>query len=142
MKAVDAEITSRASRDRYVELLLSMTGVDVFAALVIRSEIGDVSRFSSYKKLICWAGLAPSLHQSGSVEYHGRITKQCSRMLRRIMVGVAQAQVHKYDISIMRAYNRIAERKGRRIAVVVAARRLLMCCYSVLRNKRPYHDQT
>jgi len=58
----------------------ALTGVDVFTALLIRSEIGEVSRFSSHKKLVSWAGLAPSLHQSGSVEYHGSITKQGSRM--------------------------------------------------------------
>jgi transposase len=62
VEAVDRLITVRASKDEYVKLLLSMTGVDVFTALLIRSEIGDVSRFSSYKKLISWAGLAPSLH--------------------------------------------------------------------------------
>jgi transposase len=52
VEAVDRLITLRASKDEYVKLLLSMTGVDVYSALLIRSEIGDISRFSSYKKLI------------------------------------------------------------------------------------------
>jgi fatty-acid desaturase len=51
-------------------------------------------------------------------------------VLQWVMVEAAQAHVHKYDTSIARAYNRISERKGWRIAVVAAARRLLMCCYS------------
>ncbi|MDI6691291.1 MAG: hypothetical protein QME50_05415 [Candidatus Bathyarchaeota archaeon] len=38
VEAVDREITSRASRDGYVKLLLSMTGVDVYTALLIRSR--------------------------------------------------------------------------------------------------------
>jgi len=57
------------------------------------------------------------------------------------MVEAAITHVHKYDTSITKAYNRIAERRGRQIATVAAARKLLMCCWSVLKNKRPYHDQ-
>ena len=79
---VEKEILRRASLDEDVRLLLSLTGVGVYSALLIKSEIGDVRRFPNYKKLIAWAGLAPSLYQSGSIERHGRITKQGSRMLR------------------------------------------------------------
>jgi hypothetical protein len=57
------------------------------------------------------------------------------------MVEAAQVPVHKYDTSITRAYNRIAEKRGKRIAVVAVARRLLMCSYSVLKNRKPYYDQ-
>jgi transposase len=47
-----------------MRLLLSLTGIDVYTALLIKSEIGDIRRFPNYKKLVSWAGLAPSLHQS------------------------------------------------------------------------------
>ncbi len=46
----------------------------------------------------------------------------------------------KYDTSITRAYHAIAQSKGKNVAKVAAARRLLMSCHSVLRNKRPYYD--
>jgi transposase len=73
---VDVEIEGRASLDEDVRLLLSLTGVGVYSALLIKSEIGNIRRFPNYKKLVSWAGLAPSLHQSGNVERHGHITKQ------------------------------------------------------------------
>ena len=53
---VDDGIGIMASEDEYVKLLMSMTGIDVYAALLIRSETGDVSGFNNYKKL-AWAGL-------------------------------------------------------------------------------------
>jgi transposase len=59
-----------------------LTGVGVYSALFIKSEISDIGRFPNYKKLIAWAGLAPSLYQSESVERRGRITKQGSKLLR------------------------------------------------------------
>ena len=50
--------------------------------------------------------------------------------------GSAQTHIHKYDTSIAPAYNRIAEKGGKKIVTVAAARRLLMCSYSVLKNKK------
>ena len=61
---VDAEIEGKAAVDGDVGLLLSLSGVGVYSALLIKSEIGDIRRFLSYKKLVSWAGLAPSLYQS------------------------------------------------------------------------------
>ena len=73
---VDDEISIIASEDEYVKLLMNMTGIDMYTALLIRSEIGDISRFNNYKKLVASARLAPSLHQSGNTFYTSKITKQ------------------------------------------------------------------
>ena len=45
---VDEEITARASVDEDVRLLLSLTGVSVYTALLIKSEIGNIGRFPNY----------------------------------------------------------------------------------------------
>jgi len=82
-----------------------------------------------------YAGIVPSIHSSGGVTRHGRITREGSRWLRWAVVEAAMTHV-KYDTAITRAY-RIAERRGK-VALVAAARRLLLCCYSVLKNRRPY----
>jgi len=140
MNRVDAEITSRASRDRYVELLLSLTGVDVFAALLIRSEIGGISRFGSYKKLISWAGLAPSLYQSGKVEYHGRITKQGSKMLRWIMVEAAMVAV-RHDARLGGFYERVKRRRGGQKAIVAVACKMLKIVWTMLTRDEPYESR-
>jgi transposase len=140
VEAVDREITSRASRDEYVKLLLSMTGVDVYTALLIRSEIGDISRFSSYKKLISWAGLAPSLHQSGSVEYHGHITKQGSRMLRWIMVEAARVAANN-DARLSEFYERVKQRRGNQKAVVAVACKMLKIIWTMLTKDEPYESR-
>jgi hypothetical protein len=55
---------------------------------------------------------------------------------------VEAALVHlKYDTSITRAYHRIAERRGKQVARVAAARKLLMCCWAILKSGQPYHDK-
>jgi len=61
IKKTDEAIRERASRDEDVRLLLSLTGIDMYTALLIRSEIGQ-QRFPDYKRLVSWAGLAPSTY--------------------------------------------------------------------------------
>jgi len=109
----------------------------VYTALLIRSEIGDINGFPDYKRLVSWAGLAPSLHQSGSVEIRGGITKQGSKMLRWIMVEVAWVAV-RHDMRMKAFYERVRRRRGSGEAIVAVARKLATMCYSVLVNRRPY----
>jgi transposase len=52
-----------------------MTGIDCFSAMLICSEIGDISRFSTAGKLVSWCGLWPTVHQSGDSLCIGRMKK-------------------------------------------------------------------
>jgi len=133
------ELRRMAPEDEDVRLLMTIPGIGYYSALLIKSEIGTIDRFPDGEKLCSYAGLVPSVSISGGYRRHGSITKEGSRWLRWIMVESVRIHV-KYDTSITRAYHAIAERKGRSIAKVAAARRLLMCCDSVLRNHKPYYD--
>jgi transposase len=135
------ELTRMVEDDEDVKLLMTIPGIGYYTALLMKSEIGDMKRFPFGERLCSYAGLVPSTRASGRTVRHGSITKEGSKWLRWVMVEAAQTHVHKYDTSITRAYNRIAERRGKRIATIAAARKLLMCSFSVLKNKRPYHDQ-
>lgn len=140
VKRVDDEITSIASEDEYVRLLLSMTGVDVYTALLIRSEIGEISRFANYKKLVAWAGLAPSLHQSGNILYTGKITKQGSRMLRWIIVEAAWVAVN-HDEKLKAFHDRVASRRGDQKAIIAVANKMLKIIWVMLTRKEPYQGK-
>ncbi|MCW4045523.1 MAG: IS110 family transposase [Candidatus Bathyarchaeota archaeon] len=136
---VDLEITRRASLDEDVRLLLSLTGVNVYTALLIKSEIGTIERFPNYKRLVSWAGLAPSLHQSGDFEYHGSITKQGSTMLRWIMVESARvASVH--DPRLRAFYERVRERRGDQKAIVAVANKMLKIIWFMLTKREEYES--
>jgi len=141
IRLLSRQLEGLAREDEDVKLLMTVPGIGYYSALLVKSEIGDVNRFPFGERLCGYAGLVPSTRASGGVVRHGGITKECRRWLRWVMVEAAQTHVHKYDTSITRAYQGIAERRGRRAATVAAARKLLLCCYSVLKNKRPYYDQ-
>ena len=133
------ELRMMAPQDEDVKLLMTVPGIGYYAALLTKSEIGSIDRFQDGEKLCSYAGLVPSVSSSGGHTRYSSITKEGSRWLRWIMVECVQVHL-RYDTGITRAYHAIAERKGTGIAKVAAARRLLMCCYSILRNREPYHD--
>lgn len=139
IEKVDGEITARASVDGDVRLLLSLTGVNVYSALLIKSEIGTIERFSDYKKLVSWAGLAPSLHQSGDVEYHGSVTKQGSTMLRWIIVESARV-ASNFDPRLRDFYERVKARRGDQKAVVAVANKMLKIIWFMLSRKEAYES--
>jgi transposase len=64
IKNIESRITCEASKNESVKILMSMTGIDYFSAMMIVSEIGDITRFSAPEKLVSWSGLCPSIHQS------------------------------------------------------------------------------
>jgi len=75
VEEVSKAIAKEAVRDSRVELLLGFKGIDYYTAMIIVNEVGDISRFISPRKLVGWAGLCPSVRQSGGKCRMGGITK-------------------------------------------------------------------
>ena len=122
---VSKEISDYACRnDRNVRNLLSITGIDIFAAMLISSEIVDVTRFSIPWKLVSYAGLAPSARESAGKTITGRIIKQGSPLVIWILVQCTLTAV-KYDSRLKEFYMMIRMRKGHGKATVVTAKELL-----------------
>ena len=128
IKLVSKELKETAMIHEDVKLLMTIPGVGYYTALLVKSEIGDINRFSDGDRLCSYGGLVPSTHASGGIIRHGSITKEGSRWLRWVMVEAAMTHVHKYDTAITKAYHRIAERRGKQVATIAAARKLLSCC--------------
>ena len=96
-----------------VKILLSITGIDIFSAMLISTEIVDITRFSTPWKLVSYAGLAPSTRESSGKTKTGRITKQGSPWLRWILVQCTLTAV-KYDSQLGAFYIGIKNRKRTR----------------------------
>jgi transposase len=79
---IDHELRPLARGDARVALLDTIPGIGDLLGLTLASEIGDVARFSSPRKLIGYAGLAPKINQSGDRSRTGALSKAGSRTLR------------------------------------------------------------
>ena len=83
---MEEKIAVLAAEDPRVRLLMTMTGVGYFTAMLLLAEIGDIDRFGSDKRLASWAGLAPSVHQSGEKTRIGGVGGPGNKRVRWVMV--------------------------------------------------------
>jgi transposase len=132
VKAADLELIKAFKEDQRIVRLLPIPGIGFVSAATVVAEIWDVARFSSPDRLCSWAGLTPSEHSSDAHTRRGHISKQGSRWLRWILVEAAAAG---RDPELRRFADRIARRRGKMIARVALARRLLTLCYYALRDE-------
>jgi transposase len=137
---MEAKIAAVAVNDERVRLLMTMPGLGYFAASLLVAEICDINRFTSDKKLVAWAGLAPGVHQSGDKTVHGRITRQGNRLVRWVLVQAAQmARLH--DERFKEFYERYSKRKGHQKAVVAVAHEMLRIVYFMLKGNERYRGE-
>lgn len=113
-------------------VIQQLPGVGPVLAAVFVAEIGDAHRFKSPDRLCSWAGLTPRHHESDTLVHRGHITKQGSTLVRWAAVEAIQHQPTGTKISLDRA--RIEDRRGKNIAKVAAARKLLTLVYYGLRD--------
>jgi transposase len=99
---------------------------------VFVAEIGDVHRFANPEKLASWCGMTPKHRESDTRVHRGRITKQGSRLVR--WAAVESVQILPKTTVVGATRDRIAERRGRNIGVVAAARKQLGYVYYALRD--------
>ncbi|MER5757096.1 IS110 family transposase [Streptomyces sp. NPDC002088] len=108
-----------------------LPGIGPVLAAVLVAEIGDVHRFPSADRLCSWAGLTPRHYEYDTVVRRGHVTKQGSKLVRWAVVEAIQRGTTP-KIAEDRA--RIEARRGRNIAKVAAARKLLTLVYYGLRD--------
>jgi transposase len=121
----------------HARLLMTIPGISYYSALMIAAELGDIRRFRNAKQVTSYAGLNPSVRQSGMSCYTGHISKQGNRGLRWILVQIAHVIVQR-DSRFANTFKRIANQRSNNIAYVAVARKLITVIYSMLLNNAPY----
>ncbi len=129
---IDGELKAAFAGDERVRRLLPIPGIGVTTARLVLAEIGEIGRFRSPDPLCSWAGLTPLERSSDEHSRRGHISKQGSRWLRWVMVEAATGAVR--NPTLRHWCERIAERRGKKIARVALARRLLALCFYALRD--------
>ena len=128
-----SEIDQRAKADERVKLLCQIRGIGRYTALLIIAEVGEVKRFPTAKHLCQWAGLTPTVRSSDGKARLGHISRQGSTILRWALCEAAQ-HVPSGGGPLRAQYERIAKRRGSKIARVAVARQILTLCYYGLRD--------
>ena len=113
--------------------LMQQPGVGPIVSLAFVLTLGTAKRFPRGKQVASYLGLNPAEHSSGGKQRLGHISKQGNRMMRWLLVEAAYVAVRK-DPELKRIYQRLAFRRGRKIAAVAVARKLAVKLYWRLRE--------
>jgi len=124
-----------------VDIITSIAGIGELTAVHFLAEIGDISRFSRYQKLIAFCGTDPGVYQSGSMSKSGHITKHGNKSLRKYVYLMAFGVMRCNPY--FRAYydKKRAEGFAHRKAMVALMNKLLKTLFALLRGLPPLRMQ-
>lgn len=130
------------------QLLLSIPGVGEVTAATILGEIGDISNFDTAKQLVAYAGLDPSVYQSGSFRAKNtKISKRGTPYLRKALYQAASAAVRKRPNgpcnSVLYEYytNKVNTGKPPKVALVATCNKLLRIIFGILSSKTEFRAE-
>lgn len=137
LSELDLLISERLSQLN--SLITTITGIGDTLGAAILSEIGDIDRFETPDKLAAFAGIDPTVKQSG--QFYGtqnRMSKRGSPYLRRaIWLASTSAIIH--DPAIKAFYDRKkAQGKHHYVCVGYICRKMVNIIFSVLKTNQPY----
>lgn len=138
--ACERELRRLGAQHRYVPLLLTCPGIGWVLAFTIASEIGDIGRFASPRKLVGYTGLCPRVEQSGERDRRGRLRKNGPTYLRWALVEAAHtANRHPcYRPVHERFLARHGRKRGTKLAAVEIGRRLAESIWHMLTRNQPF----
>lgn len=136
VKQFDTQIKKSWDVDGNAQLLSQLPGIGYYGGLLLSAEIGDVKRFTTPDKLCSFAGLTPSVYQSGNKTRMGRI-KQGNKYIRWILIQAVPKAIKK-DKKLAAFYQRIQKRKGNKKAKVATARKMLSQIHLILTRQQVF----
>jgi transposase len=139
IERLEAVIEEIAGSLEETQLLMTIPGVSYYSALTIYAELGEIDRFEDDKAVVNYAGLNPTIRESGDSRIEGEISKRGSGQLRWILTQSTSVAVHTCnDEYLSRFYDRLAGKKPAKKALVATARKMLVSIYHMLEREEVY----
>jgi transposase len=129
-----------ARRQPYVRLLQSIPGVGPIWGMTVALEVGDVGRFRFPEELVCYAGLAPTVHQSTNHRQYYGLHKHRNVWLKGALGMVAV--LAKKDPALREEYERACQKYKKIVATLVVARKLARIIFWMLTRKEKFRGSS
>lgn len=118
------------------ELLRSVPGIAGLTASYLLAELGDIRRFSSFKRLASYVGFVPSMQQSGDKSYAGGATPRANRHVRNMIIEAAWIAIRTDPV--LQNYYRSHAGKNSKAVIFKVGRKLLSKVMGVIKSEIPY----
>ena len=123
--------------------LMAMPGVGPVVATSFVAMIDDAGRFGNSRSVGASVGLTPKRYQSGKRDRQGKISRAGDRQMRGLLFEAAQVLMFRSQGKAdgLQAWAKaLAERVGRKKALVALARRMAVMLHAMLVKKTTFRD--
>ena len=130
----ETEASIREIMDGMASPILSIPGIGYRMGAMILAEIGDFSKFESADKILAYAGLSPSIYQSGKFNATGayaHMEKRGSRYLRYALINAAKYVCHWDPVFAAYLEKKRGEGKHYTVAISHAAKKLVRVIFAL-----------
>src|SRR5664280_289221 len=140
---VEGQLAALCAQEPIIAALTTTPGVGAVVAATFMSVIDEAKRFQSAHQVESYLGLVPSEDSSGGKRRLGAISKKGNCYLRSLLVQAAWTIVRSSDKSdpLYLWAKKLEQRRGKRIAVVALARRLVGVLWAMWRDGTVYDAQ-
>ena len=111
--------------------ILSIRGIGIISCAGIISEFGDITRFKSADACVAFAGIEPSISQSGNESHTGHMVKHGSGHRRYFLMNAADYVFMHEPIFTEFYYKKRSEGKSHRVALTHVAKKLVRIIYKL-----------
>lgn len=120
----------------------TIPGIGYTLGATIIAEVGNINRFSSPAKLLAFAGLEPSIYQSGKfVPASGRMVKRGSPFLRWALLQAAGYVPNYSSTFALYREKKLSEGKSAAVARSHVAKKLVRIIHSLMTHSTAFSDQ-
>ena len=121
--------------------VFSIRGIGPISALSIISEYGNFISFTSPAAMLSFAGLEPSVIQSGTIERQGKMVKRGSSYLRETIMNLIPYFMMYNPVIYEYYHKKRNEGKSHRVASSHVARKLIRIIYYLVKNDEPFNQE-
>lgn len=135
----DIESAIKSIMDELQSPILTIPGVSYRMGAMIIAEIGDFSNFESPDKILAYAGLSPSIYQSGQLNNsYSHMEKRGSCYLRYALFNAAKFVCHWDPVFAAYLAKKRSEGKHYNVAISHAAKKLVRLIYALENSGQSY----
>ena len=138
--ALEDQLTATAKTTPLARGLMTIPGVGPLVALNFLALVDDPERFRRAADVGAYLGLTPRRHQSGEVDYTGRISRCGDAAMRGLLFEAAQSVIHRVKRSsrLKSWAMRLVARRGVKKATIAVARKLAVLMLTLWKTGAPF----
>jgi transposase len=141
LMAADAGVAAQAATDPAAVRLQTLPTVGPVTAVAIVAALDTPTRFASAGHVTSYLGLVPCEYSSAERQRRGALVRSAQPAVRALLVQTAWRVWRSTTAAVapLRAWARqVAMRRGKRLAIVALARRLMRILFAMWRDARPF----